>query len=388
MKLLFVANVDWYVISHRIKIIEAAVNAGWDVTVACEDSGRKNEIEATGAKFINFPFERSGTNPIKELKLIKNFYFLYKDFPADVIHHVSLKPVIYGSLMAKLLKKPTVLNAVSGLGYVFTGENLKSALVQKAMLSFMKYGFKRDNLAFIFQNKDDHNELASLGSVYPQNKVYFIKGSGVDLKEYQPIEKEESDRVKILFPARMLYDKGIRELKIASEILKKQYQHKVQFVLAGMADLDNRAGVSEDFLNEWSNQSDYVNWIGYSNNMIQTFAESDIVALPSYREGLPKALIEAAAMGKPIVTCDTVGCRECVEDGVNGFLVPVKSGEHLAEALAKLINNPELRAEMGKASRQKAEQEFDVNQVIQKHLNIYQDLLLLLNNNQRAIVDQ
>jgi len=376
MKLLFVANVDWYVISHRIQIIEEAVKNGWDVTVACEDTGEKETILETGAKFIDLPFSRSGTNPIKELGVLIRFYLLYKEQKADIIHHVSLKPVIYGSFIARILKKPTVLNAVSGLGYVFTGKHKGSGIVQRTMLSIMRYGFNRDNLAFIFQNQDDYHKLLQLGAVYDKNIIHFIKGSGVDLSLYQDKAPVTNEKVKILFPARMLWDKGIDELRAASTLLKKDYKTKASFVLSGRDDDGNKAGVPLSYLNEWTD-GNYVNWIGHSENMIKTFGEADIVVLPSYREGMPKSLIEAAAMGKPIVTTNAVGCKECVDDNINGFLVPVKSTKELAEALAKLIDDPKLRKTMGKASRIKAEEEFNIDSVIEKHLEIYQDLLNL-----------
>lgn len=383
MKLLFVANVDWYVISHRIKIIQEAVKNGWDVTVACENTGKKDIIINTGAKFIDFPFSRSGTNPFKELVLLRKFYVLYKNNKADVIHHVSLKPVIYGSFVAKILKKPTVLNAVSGLGYAFTGKHKGTGSLQKVMRLMMRYAFKRKNLSFIFQNKEDHQELIDLGAVYKNNIIYFIKGSGVDLNEYQPSYKSiENSRVVILFPARMLWDKGVRELRQATEILKPAFFDKITFVLAGKANDDNKASVPKGYLTEWSDGS-YVDWIGHSDNMVKTFQESDIVVLPSYREGMPKSLIEAAAMGKPIVTTDTVGCKDCVADGVNGYLVPLKDEKKLAEALKILINNKELRTTMGRASRQKAELEFDYHIVVNEHLKIYQELLNLIPKSQQ-----
>lgn len=385
MKLLFVANVDWYVISHRIKIIEEAVKAGWDVTVACEDTGEKDVILNTGAKFINFPFSRSGTNPFSELYLLYKFLRLYRNREADVIHHVSLKPVIYGSFIAKILKKPAVLNAVSGLGYVFTGKNQGSSIVQKAMLRIMKFSFDRENLSFIFQNADDHSELQKLKVVYENNIINFTRGSGVDLSLYNNNSKTSSKkRITILFPARMLWDKGLEELRTATELLKEKYYEKVSFILAGRADKDNKAGVPPSYLEDWS-EGDYVNWIGHSDDMVATFREADIVVLPSYyREGIPKSLIEATAMGKPIVTTDAVGCRECVDDGINGFLVPPKSGEKIAEALIKLIDDAELRDKMGKASRIKAEKEFDVQVVVNKHIQIYQDLLNLANKSQKV----
>lgn len=371
-KLLIVANVDWFFISHRLCIAEKALEEGWEVCVAAEDSGRSNEISEKGITFIDFPFSRSGTNPLDELKTINRFRKLYKDFKPNVVHHVTLKPVIYGSLVAKWLRVPGVLNAVSGLGYNFTGE--RQGFVSKVMVSLMKRGFKRGNVSFIFQNQDDLNELKALQVLDTRNKINFIKGSGVNLSEFHHAELPNGERIKILLPTRMLWDKGVSELRAASELLKEKYYNKVSFILAGLADEENKAGVSASYLHEWED-GEYVKWIGYQKDMVAVYADSDIVILPSYREGMPKTLIEACAIGRPIITTDAIGCRECVDEGVNGLKVPVKSTVELAEAISKLVDDKSLRETMGEASRVKAEKEFDQKNVVSKHLLIYDSLL-------------
>jgi glycosyltransferase involved in cell wall biosynthesis len=348
------------------------VREGWDVTVACEDTGRAEEIRAYGIKFVDLSFSRSGTNPKQELRTLLAFYKLYKKVEPDVLHHITLKPVIYGTFISKLLKTPAVLNAVSGLGYNFTGT--RRGPVQKTMIQLMRYGFKRKNLAFIFQNKDDLAELRDMRVIQPKNKIHFIKGSGVDLTKFINTGFTVGERVKILLPTRMLWDKGVAELRAASEILKNEYHNKISFILAGLADEDNKAGVPSSYLTDWED-GEYVKWLGYKKEMAPIYNDSDIVVLPSYREGMPKTLIEACAAGRPIVTTDAIGCRECVDENVNGFKVPVKSTLELAEAIKKLVDNETLRISMGKASRKKAEREFDQKEVLKKHLLIYEELL-------------
>lgn len=371
-KLLMVANVDWFFISHRLCIAKEAVKQGWQVTVAAEDTGRASEIEPDGIRFVDFPFSRSGTNPLQELKTLKNFYKLYKDLQPDVVHHITLKPVIYGSFVARILSVKGVLNAVSGLGYNFTEG--RSGIVPGIMLKIMRFGFARKNVSIIFQNNEDYQELKELKVLDFSNNIVFIKGSGVNLDIFKPRDVlMKCDKIKILLPTRMLWDKGVREVKEASDILKEKYGDKITFVLSGLADEENRAGVPLSYLNDWQD-GDYVQWIGYQNDMVAIYQDADIVLLPSYREGMPKTLIEACAMGKPIITTEAIGCKECVDEGINGFKVPVKSSKDLAQGIIKMIENDTLREEMGKQSRLKAIKEFNQKDVIAKHLDLYTKL--------------
>jgi len=371
-KLLLVANVDWFFISHRLCIAQEAVRQGWEVIVACENTGRAKEITVNGIQFIDFKFSRSGTNPIAELNTLKQFYSIYKSIKPDVVHHITLKPVIYGSIAAKFLNIYGVVNAISGLGYNFTGE--RQGLVQKMMIKLMKYGFNRNNLTVIFQNGDDQKALEALQIISSKNKVQRIKGSGVDLIKFYHSTLPKFERIKVLLPSRMLWDKGVKELKVATDLLKEKYEGQLQFVLSGLADEDNKAGVSVEYLNNWQD-GEYVKWIGYQKDMVKVYQDSHVVILPSYREGMPKTLIEACAIGRAIITTNAIGCRECVDEGINGLKVPVYSVVELAQAIEKLVVKPKLIESMGNESRLKAEREFDVNTVIAKHMEIYSKLL-------------
>ena len=368
IKLLFVVNVDWFFISHRLIIAEEAMKKGFDVFVACEDTGRSNEISNKGIEFIDLPFSRSGINPISEFSVLIKFYKIYNEIKPDIVHHITLKPVIYGTLISRLFKVKGIVNAVSGLGYNFTAD--RKGLVQKIMTRLLRIGFKRNNLTIIFQNDDDKKAFHDLGIISDSNIIDKIKGSGVDLVKFPQSQLPSFDLIKILFPTRMLWDKGVKELRISSEILKEKYKDKVQIILCGKADEDNKAGVSPSYLEDWQDGK-YVKWIGYQKDMVKVYQDSHIVVLPSYREGMPKTLIEACAIGRAIVTTDAIGCKECVDDGINGLKVPVYSTVELAGAIEKLILNHELIQEMGKNSRKKAEQEFDVKNVIFKHMEIY-----------------
>lgn len=371
MKLLMVANVDWFFISHRLCIAEEALDNGWEVYVACHDSGRSIEIKEKGIKFINISFSRSGTNLLSEIKTMYSFFKLYKKVKPDVVHHITLKPVIYGSVVSKIQKIKGTLNAISGLGYNFTGN--RKGIVQRFMIKLLKFGFSQNNLTVIFQNKDDYHEIKSLGILKDENTINFIKGSGVDLKKFYHSDFINTGKVKILLPIRMLWDKGVDELRSASVILKEKYYGKIVFILSGLADIENKAGVTKSYLEDWV-EDNYVDWIGYQKDMVYVYQNSDIVVLPSYREGMPKSLIEACAIGRAIVTTDAIGCRECVEEGKNGFKVPVKSTKELAMAIEKLVLSKELREQMGNFSRRKAELEFSQEMVINTHLDIYNKL--------------
>lgn len=370
-KLLIVVNVDWFFISHRMAIAEKAIEKGWEVYLACHDSGRTKEITDRGIKIINLPISRSGTNLISEFKTIVGLFKIYKNIKPDIIHQVTLKPIIYGSLLCRILKINGVVNAVSGLGYNFTSK--RKGIIQKIILKLMKIGFNRDNISVIFQNKDDFKLINDQNIIQEKNNIYFIKGSGVDLDKFKETDLPKNPKIIILFPARMLRDKGLGELRIASEILKDKYYNSISFLLVGMADKENKAGFSENYINDWVD-GEYVKWVGYQKNMRQVFANSDIVVLPSYREGMPKSLIEACAIGRPIVTTDAVGCKECVDEGVNGFKVPIQSTIALADAIEKLILSENLRSEMGRAGRIKAEIEFSLKGVVDKHIEIYKSL--------------
>lgn len=368
--ILFVINVDWFFISHRLVLAENALKAGYRVKVLCQDTGRMWEIREKGLECIDLKLDRSGTNPLKELLSLVKYYTIYRRIKPDVIHHITLKPVVYGSIAARILRIP-ILNAVSGLGYNLSEE--KKGLSKWLMIRLMRWGFRHKNLISIFQNNDDLNALKQSGIIKKDARIVLIKGAGVDLHQFPLSPPADNEKLEIILPARMLWDKGIKEFKQASELLKSKYAGRVLFRLIGVADRGNKAGIEEEELMSWL-VKDYFVWTKFQENMVPWLQQSDIVVLPSYREGMPKSLLEACAIGRPIVTTNAIGCKECVEEGINGYKVKPRDVEELALAIEKLIVNKDLRIKFGNAGRQKAEREFDVKEVIKTHLELYEQL--------------
>lgn len=368
---LFVVNVDWFFLSHRLPLALEAIRRGDKVYLFSADTGRRPEIENNGISFIEIPFQRSGKNVFHELKCIRLLAKYYKHLKPDIIHHVTLKAALLGSLAAKKTKMRNVINAISGLGYNFTDN--RNGFLQRIIRRGMKFAFKSDYFYFILQNPDDIKMMKDLNFV-PTNHYKLIKGSGVDLEEFLFTELPQNKKLQILFPARILYDKGVMELIGAANYLREKWDTKVVFILAGDCDENNKAVIHRTDL-EKNLVPGYIEWVGFKKNMISEYQQSDIVVLPSYREGLPKSLIEACAIGRPIITTDVPGCRECVIDGYNGRIVPVKEIEPLAKAIEELCKSSEKRTEMGRNSRELAEKEFSIQSVINKTFSIYEELL-------------
>lgn len=368
MRILYVVNVDWFFISHRLPLAEHALSCGDEVFLAALNTGHKQKLESKGITFIDIPFQRSGTNPLHEVKCISLLKKTYAKVNPDIIHHITLKAAILGSIAAKIAHTKNVINAISGFGYAFTDgrKGLKTQIIK----GLLQVAFKSESFSFILQNPDDMKTVNSLHFVRPE-QLHLIKGSGVDLNEYSYYEPQNKDVIECLFPARILRDKGVMEFLKAAKSLESEANGKLKFVLAGDCDKENLAMFPEDELRKWLVPG-YIEWIGHQSEMIPVFIKSDIVILPSYREGLPKSLIEACAIGRPIITTDAIGCRECVQNNINGFLVPVKNAEAIADAIRKLVIDEKLRLRMGKKSRELAEKEFSINSVIEKTFNIYQ----------------
>lgn len=371
MKLLMIVNEDRFFLSHRKEIALAAQKAGWEVTVVCKDTGQRHDVEALGLKMLELPVNPTGMNPLQEFKTWRFLYALYRKNRDAVVHHVGLKNILWGGLAAKLARVRGVVNAVSGLGTIFS--NNKLGMTAKGILAIMRFSNKRKNVKVIFQNQEDR-ELFLRHHVVSLSQVEFIKGSGVDLKEFKYVPEPESEKLKVVFSARMVKEKGVMELIEAANQLKPDYEGKVEFWLCGRLAV-NADAVSQEEL-EAHCDGKYIQWLDFQKDMKSVLEQCHIMAFPSYyREGVPKSLIEACAVGRPIVTTDSVGCKDVVDDGVNGFLIPVKDSEALAQKLRILIDDKELRVRMGKASREKAEKEFGIDKVVEKHLEIYQKVM-------------
>ena len=366
-KLLMVVNEDRFFLSHRKEIALAAKKSGWDVTVVCKDTGRRHEVEAIGLKVLELPINPTGMNLRQELRTWWFLYTLYIKNREAVIHHVGLKNILWGGLAAKLARIHGVVNAVSGLGAIFSGE--KMGMTARGVLALMRFSNKRKRVKVIFQNQEDKSLFLQHG-VVDESQIEFIKGSGVDLNVFRYVPEPESETLKVVFTARMVKEKGIIEVIEAAEKLRKDYEGKVEFWLCGRLAV-NADAISREEL-EARCDGKYIKWLDFQKDIKSILEQCHIMAFPScYREGVPKSLIDASAVGRPIVTTNSIGCKDVVDDGVNGFLIPVKDSEVLAQKLRILIEDKALRISMGKAAREKAEREFAIEDVIEKHLNIY-----------------
>lgn len=370
-KLFIVVNHDWFFLSHRKEVGVAAKNAGWDVTIVTCDTGRFNDIKALGLKTINLPINATGMNPVEEWKTFNFLWELYKKEQPDVVHHVGLKTILWGGLAAKLTKVKGVVNAVSGLGVMFSGD--KQSLVAKGILAVLRFSHNRKGVRVIFQNHEDEG-LFLKNHITRQEDSVFIKGSGVDLNEFTYAPDPDTTPLRVMFTARMVREKGVVVLTEAAEMLRKEYEGKVFFLLCGKLS-DNPKAMQKEEL-EALCDGKYIQWLGHRTDVKDLLRQCHIVAFPSYyREGVPKSLIEACAIGRPIITTNSIGCKDTVEDGVNGFLIPIKDSKALAEKLKVLLDDKALREKMGRASRLKAEKEFSLDEVVRKHVDVYTNLI-------------
>ena len=370
-KLFIVVNVDWFFLSHRKDIALAAQRAGWDVTIVTADTGKLKDIEAIGLKAINLPMSRSGMNIKEELGALNFLRKLYKREKPDVVHHVGMKTILWGTLAAKFAKVKGVVNAVSGLGGFFAEDN--KSILAKVMPKVLRFSHHGQNLLVIFQNHEDEAMYVKKG-IIKKEQARFIKGSGVNLKEFCHTPEPQSQTVKVILTARMIVEKGVFLLTEAAEILRKEYEGKAEFWLVGGLD-DHPGAITKEQLDAVCDGS-YIKWLGYRTDVKELLQQSHIVAFPSfYMEGLPKSLIEATAIGRPIITTQSIGCKDTVDDGVNGFLIPTKDVGALVEKLRVLIDDADLRQRMGRAAREKAEREFSLDIVIERHLKIYNELI-------------
>ena len=370
-KLFIVVNVDWFFLSHRKDIAIAAQQAGWDVTIVTADTGKLKEIEAIGLKTINLPMSRSGMNIREEIGTLKFLYKLYKEERPDVVHHVGMKTILWGTLAARFTKVNGVVNAISGLGGFFAEDN--KGFLAKVMPKVLKFSHNRNNLLCIFQNNEDKGLYVKNG-IIKEKQARYIKGSGVHLDEFCYTPEPVEGKIRVILTARMIVEKGIFILTEAAERLRPKYKDKVEFLLVGGLD-DHPDAITKEQLDTVCDGS-YIQWLGYRTDVKELLQNSHIVAFPSYyMEGLPKSLIEADAIGRPVITCNSVGCKETVIDGYNGYLIPTKDVDALVEKLDVLLSNPALRQEMGRNARKYAEENFSIDTVIERHLNIYKELV-------------
>lgn len=370
-RLLFLVTEDWYFCSHRLPLARAARDAGFRVSVACRVDRHRDAIEKEGFRVIPTSFSRRSLNPLRELALVRDIAKIYRAEKPDVVHHVSLKPVLYGSIAARLAGVPSVVNAFTGLGYAFIARDAKGRAVRALVTRLLRFALGGLRAKTIVQNDDDAATLLAAGLVRPEDLV-LIRGSGVDLKAFAPSVPPPGDPVVVL-PARLLWDKGVGEFVDAARRLKAAGV-RARFALVGDPDPENHTAVPPKRLAQWKKEGAVELW-GRREDMAAVFAASHLVCLPSYREGMPKTLLEAAASARVCVTADVPGCRDAVRDGITGFLVPARDPVALADILRLLIEAPELRARMGEHGRRWAEENFSQERIASETLAVYRELL-------------
>jgi glycosyltransferase involved in cell wall biosynthesis len=371
-RLLFVVNDLSFFLSHWREIAVRAAAAGIDVHVAAgEDPEARARVDALGFAVHALPLHRGRLSPLADLRLLCGLVRLIRSLQPDILHTVTIKPVIWGGIASRVARVPGAVSYISGLGYVFIAESPRASLLRWLVAALYRAALNHGNRRIIFENSSDRQEIARLGvSITGRDRI--IRGAGVNLAEFRQLPEPDGTPV-VLMPARMLNDKGAREFVAAARSLKGRGMD-VRFRYAGSPDRHNPASVSPETLADWQAEG-LVEFLGHRNDMPELMAAAHIVALPSYREGLPRALIEAAACGRAVVTTDVPGCRDAIEPGETGLLVPVRDAEALADAIATLIEDPERRRAMGAAGRALAERAFRIEAVAAQHLDIYAELL-------------
>jgi glycosyltransferase involved in cell wall biosynthesis len=376
-KLLYVVNVPAFFISHRLPIAIAAKKEGWNVQLitgqeASVEMGTYSEyvLADAGVAHILTAFQSIGLNPLREVFGLLQVIFSVEKNKPHIIHSASPKGNIYGGIAARLCRVPKLVVAVSGMGFLFTGQaGLAKRGIQSLYLALLSWIFKHSSCTVIVQNKDDWNNFLDK-KLLKESQLVLIPGSGIDLQSYSDITPEMAEKIVVL-PARMLRDKGVFEFVSAARILKEQ-GCTWRFALVGAADYKNPSAINVSQINAWVTEGVVEYW-GYQQDMVAVLKQAGIVCLPSYREGMPKVLLEAAAAGRAIVTTDVPGCRDAICPNRSGLLVKKENSADLADALATLMQDNDKRVEFGLYGREFAVENFDINSVVSKTLSIYTD---------------
>lgn len=367
-KLVFLLTEDWFFLSHFLDRAHAARGAGYEVVVAARDNGDGATIREHGYRFVEVPFRRGGLNPLRELRTLLAIWRLYRSERPDIVHHVALKPIIYGSLAAG---NTAVVNAPVGMGFVFSSQAPLARLLRPLIRAVLRRLLNPPRSRVVFENPDDLAISTADGSVDPAEAV-LIRGAGVDIEAIRP-SPEPPAPVRVVLVARMLKDKGVGEFIEAARLLGDR-GYGIRFTLVGAPDPQNPSSMTEAELRALD-QAGIVEWLGFRRDVPDILAQSHIVALPSYREGLPKTLLEAMAAERAIVTTDVPGCREVVTDEVTGLLVPARDAEALAAAIVRLAEDQPLRRAIARAGRRKAEAEFRTTAVAAATIAVYRSLV-------------
>jgi glycosyltransferase involved in cell wall biosynthesis len=371
-KLLFLIAEDWFFWSHRLHVARTALLDGYEVIVATSVNSCEKEIRDEGFRFIPLKLMRHSYSPLTELRVIHQLRQIYKHEAPDIVYHLALKPILYGSIAGMGRKNIRTINALAGLGYLAGSSTRKANFLRLPIWNAFRFFLNRRNQRVLVENQDDKQLLVTRLRV-PPDRITIIRGSGVDLSRFQPTT-EPAGTPLVLLASRMLWIKGIRDFVEAAKLLRDK-GIAARFVLAGDTDLGNFSCIPRQQLLEWHN-SRVVEWWGHQHEMTSVFEQANLVCLPSHGgEGVPTVLMEAAASGRAIVTTDVPGCRDIVRQGVNGILVPPRNAQTLSQAIEKLLKDPVMRLRMGSRSREIAAREFSQDEVAQQTLALCRELL-------------
>jgi glycosyltransferase involved in cell wall biosynthesis len=375
-KLVFIVNVDWFFISHRVALARAARDSGWDVHVFTTDTGRAGEIEAEGMQVRRIPMGRAAQNPLLEFFCLWSIISGLRRARPTIVHCVAFKSAILGGLAARLCRAPGLVIAVTGMGSTLLRETWKTRLWKTVVFSLMKYICRPDTTQMILQNVDDLHDFVSAGVLKPE-QVTLIRGSGIKPSSFGVLDETDvSHGFVCILPARLLKDKGVYEFVDAARILKSRtLKAKVRMILVGPVDPHNRTSVPLSDLKMWTEGENILEWTGHTDAMSEMYQRCHVVVLPSYREGLPKVLIEAGASRRSSITTDVPGCREIIKHEFNGLLVPPKNGVALADAIERLLVDDDLRTRLAQNAHALVINEYCIDTVVSKTFAIYDKLV-------------
>jgi glycosyltransferase involved in cell wall biosynthesis len=374
MKAVLFANTDWYLYNFRRSLALSLHRAGYDVLLISPPGPYGSKLRALGLRWEPLPMQRQSLNVLRELVLLWYLVRLLRRERPALVHGFTIKCAVYGSLAARMAGVSARVNAVAGMGYVFTSTQLKARILRPVVRNLLRLALGGKGARLILQNADDVKLFEQAGLVDAEH-IRLIRGSGVDCAQFASVPTRSSDggRMRVLLACRLLWDKGVDEYVAASRALREQGR-PIDALLAGTSDPGNPAAIPESTVRRWVDEGD-LTWLGHVDDMTSLLGSVDAVVLPSYREGLPRTLVEAAACGLPLITTDVPGCREVVRDGVDGLLVPVKDSKALAHAIQRLQDDPVFARELGHAARIKARTQFDERIVIQRTMDVYAELL-------------
>lgn len=365
---IFLVTEDWYFWSHRLPIARAARDAGSRVVVATRVEKLRDALVREGFVPVALPWRRRSHHLGNEVRTLVAIVALYRREKPDLVHHVAVKPVVYGGIAARLARVRTQVNAIAGMGYVETSRRPRARILRGVFRSVLRFAWSGPGVHVVVQNPDDERDLARSGLIDPSH-IHVIRGSGVDVERFSPSDEAPAPPVRAVYAGRLLWSKGVGELVEAARVLKTRGV-PVDMVLVGSPDPENPESIPEAVLQSWVRDG-LVRHVAWTDDMVSVWWGAHIAVLPSYREGLPKALLEAAACARAIVATDVPGCREIARDGVNAVLVPVRDAAALAAAIERLALDPSLRARLGAAGRKLVVEQYAESIVVRDTLALY-----------------